>query len=303
MVFEKSSECTQEVYLGYAPASYFVIGVVEVLFSSFLAIVMFKRSFFPSLSRSQYVSYILPIYVSTVVPLLVVCFLIGIHSVIGIYVTNTYLLIAKWFVLRFISESLSIFFMHVGIGLGSALNSLRWGFLWASFNAMVEVIIFSVFGLDGLLISSLLVLCGLFTAYCSFLFIPLERLHRRPALYRYSIANIFLLLYQIVAVVAYMSSTDNSAASCSIEMNFSICEFLQVCAVLYAFYRDSKFWQGLYVDAKANLNEPLLGIWDMNREAVNLVTDSVIQLERKVVNIIPFSQLKVDTRLENVLIY
>ena len=296
MVFEKSSECTQELYLGYAPASYFVIGVIEVLFSSFLSVIMFKRSYFPSLSRSRYVSYILPIYVSTVVPLLVVCFLIGVHSIVGIYVTNTYLLITKWFVLRFISESLSIFFMHVGIGLGSALNSLRWGFLWAFCNAMLEVIIYSVFGLDGLLISTLVILCELLIAYSFFLLIPLERLHRRPALHRYSIVNVVVLLYQIAAVVGYMSSTDNSAASCSIEMNFSVSEFLQVCAVLYAFYRDSKFWQGLYVDARANLNEPLLGIWDMNREAVNLVTDSVIQLERKVVNIIPFSQLKVDTR-------
>lgn len=295
-MFEKSSQCTQEVYLGYAPASYFVIGVFEVLFSTFVAIIMFKRSYFPSLSRSQYVSYILPIYVSTVVPLLFVCFLIGVHSIVGIYVTNTYLLIAKWYVLRFLSESLSIFFMHVGIGLGSALNSLRWGLLWTSLNVLIEVVVFAVFGLDGLLISSLVIILELLFTYCSFLLIPLEKLHRRPALYRYSIANIVLLVYQGAAVIGYMSSTDNSAASCSIEMNFSICEFLQVLAILYAFYRDSKFWQGLYVDAKANLNEPLLGIWDMNREAVNLVTDSVIQLERKVVNIIPFSQLKVDTR-------
>lgn len=50
------------------------------------------------------------------------------------------------------------------------------------------------------------------------------------------------------------------------------------------------------MNASTNLNEPLLGIWDMNREAVNMVTQSVFHLERKVVPIIPFSQLKVDTR-------
>ena len=56
------------------------------------------------------------------------------------------------------------------------------------------------------------------------------------------------------------------------------------------------FYIGLYVSATENLNEPLLGVWDMNREAVNMVTQSVMQLERKVVPIIPFAQLKVDTR-------
>ncbi len=215
---------------------------------------------------------------------------------VGIYLTNTYLLIAKWFALRFVADSLSLFFMHVGIGLASALNSLRWGLVWSFLNSLVEIIVYAIFGLDGLLVGTLVILSELLVVYILLLIIPLETLHRRPALYRYSIANIMLLLYQIAAVIGYMASPDNSAASCSIEMNFSICEFLQVFAVLYAFYRDSKFWQGLYVDSKANLNEPLLGIWDMNREAVNLVTDSVIQLERKVVNIIPFSQLKVDTR-------
>lgn len=52
---------------------------------------------------------------------------------------------------------------------------------------------------------------------------------------------------------------------------------------------------GLYKSHDINLNEPLLGIWDMNRRDVDLVAESVIHLERKVVTIIPFSHLRVDT--------
>jgi hypothetical protein len=296
MVFVKSSQCTEEVYVGYAPLSYFIIGSVEVVFSGLLTIVLFKRKYFPSLSRSSYVSYILPLYVSLVVPLLLTCFLVGLHSILGVYLTNIYLLIFKWFLLRSVSESLSLFFLHAGIGVHSAIQSLSRGFLWTAMHAAAEAAVYAIFGLDGVLFVSIAILIELLLFYGAMMVIPMEKLPRRPALQRYALLCILLLLYQLAAVSSFAFGPQGADASCLIENNFLVCEFLQVLALLYAFYTDSKFWQGLHVDAKNNLNEPLLGIWDMNRDAVNLVTDSVIQLEREA-NIIPFNRLRVDTRL------
>jgi tRNA A-37 threonylcarbamoyl transferase component Bud32 len=59
---------------------------------------------------------------------------------------------------------------------------------------------------------------------------------------------------------------------------------------------DSMFWQGLYKSNDANLNQPLLGIWDgMGRQTLAAVTDCVNLFEMKVINIIPFNYLTIDT--------
>eukprot|EP01038_Epipyxis_sp_PR26KG_P004245 gene4245-6024_t len=55
------------------------------------------------------------------------------------------------------------------------------------------------------------------------------------------------------------------------------------------------FWQGLYEDSRNNLNQPLLGIWSMNRSTVLCVTETITQLQQQVVKIVPFSKLVVDT--------
>lgn len=297
MAFSKESECSQEIEIGYAPLSYFIVGIIEVLFSAFLAIVLFKRNYFPTLSRSEYFSYILPIYVSLVVPLLGLCFVIGVHAIIGIFVTNKFLLVLKWFVLRACCESLSLFFMNVGIGFSSARISVLRGMMWAGINCLAVIVAFIALGFDAMIIATLVVVGELIVFYSSLLVIPLEMLHRRPALYKYATLNLCLLIYQLGAVIAYLTLPDTVTDACSVEMNYSISEFLQVVTILYAFFEDSKFWQGFHSDSRSNLNQPLLGIWDMNNEAVNLVADSVLQLERKVVNIIPFSQLRVDTSM------
>lgn len=295
MKFAKSSECTDEIHIGYSPITYFVVGVAELVWCLSLAVILFQRNYFPSISRSSYVSYILPIYLSFVTPLLFTCFVIGAHSVVGLFVTNIYLLIGKWFVLRCISESICAFLMHVGIGFRSAFDSLYYGVAWSFFNAGVVAIAYTVWDVDGLVVASVVLLSALLVFYLSMLCIPIERLHRRPALYPFAVVNCFILVCQLGSVLSFMLGPDDNANNCSIESSFSVCEFLLTMNVFHAFYRDSLFWQGLYVDSKANLNEPLLGVWDMNHEAVNLVTHSVIELERNV-TIIPFAKLRVDTR-------
>lgn len=55
--------------------------------------------------------------------------------------------------------------------------------------------------------------------------------------------------------------------------------------------------QGLYVNSRTNLNEPLLGIWNMNALVINSMTTTINNLEKQIVPMIPFSKLTVDTRL------
>eukprot|EP01035_Chromulina_nebulosa_P017311 gene17311-22852_t len=56
------------------------------------------------------------------------------------------------------------------------------------------------------------------------------------------------------------------------------------------------FWQGLYrINESNGLNQPLMGVWEMGRDTIKYVADTINQLERLVVPIIPFTQLKVDT--------
>ena len=53
---------------------------------------------------------------------------------------------------------------------------------------------------------------------------------------------------------------------------------------------------GLFVRGTANLNEPLLGMWDMGRDTMDVVAQSIADLEQEIVPIIPFGKLFLDNR-------
>lgn len=241
---ESSSECTQEQFLGYAPASYFVMGLIEVAMSVFIALIFFKRSCFPSLSRSKVVTYVLPVYISVVIPLNVICFLIGVQSALGVYTTSKILLTIKWTIIRWLTESLSIFLMHPGIGVYSARNSVFRGMLWSFSHGFLVLLSFYLGGFNVMLKIIILILIELLICYLALALIPLTRLHRRPALIRYAACSAFIIVYQFLVVVTYIISQRNEDAACVVEMSFSICEFMQICVILMAFVEDSQFWQG-----------------------------------------------------------
>ena len=52
---------------------------------------------------------------------------------------------------------------------------------------------------------------------------------------------------------------------------------------------------GLYSDERMNLNKPLLGVWNIDRDTVRLLVTSFNHLEKKVVTVLPFNKLVVDT--------
>lgn len=51
-----------------------------------------------------------------------------------------------------------------------------------------------------------------------------------------------------------------------------------------------------------NLNQPLLGVWELGRETIGVVGDTIADLEQRTVPIIPFGVLRIDTRLTSPLI-
>lgn len=44
------------------------------------------------------------------------------------------------------------------------------------------------------------------------------------------------------------------------------------------------------------INEPLLGMWELGRETVSAVAETILSLEKQVVPIIPFGNIKIDSR-------
>jgi hypothetical protein len=242
--FGATDACKSHTSIGYSTPSFFAIGVVEVFFSTCMTIIMFKRNCFPSISSANFVNYFLPIYLSIVVPLVIFCFLIGADSIIGITPTSDFVLLTKWFILRFFAESLSLFFLHPGIGLGSVRRSLFFGALWSLFHLLLVYLVHELAGYKALLLCAAMLTTELFLYYLALLTLPAQLLPRRPAIKSYAVGNLALLIYQLACILAYLLSDESTGADCAALICYSLSEFLQICCILYAFGQDSKFWQG-----------------------------------------------------------
>lgn len=287
--------CSHEIVVGNVPLSYFVVGLVEVIFCLALLASVSNRL----LCRlwqpwAVLVSYMLPIYISSVVFLILAMLFVGVMSLFGALTDNRYFAMAKWFVIRSLSESLSVFLLHPGIGVASARRSLLMGTLWTAATFAVIVLLYLTLGFKLLIVGACVALLLLIVLYFTVLLAPSKLLPRRPALNSFALLTACSLAFQLLCLLVYAGS-QSSAAACTVEISLETMEFLQIVFILLAFALDSRFWQGLYSDRAGGLNQPLLGIWDMDRTLVNVVTSSVIQLERKVVTIIPFSALRLDT--------
>ena len=71
------------------------------------------------------------------------------------------------------------------------------------------------------------------------------------------ILGLLLLYYQHKAGVA-----------CIAESIFAMWDLFIPLIVFRTLVQDSQFWQGLYTQTKSNLNEPLLGMWEMGRDTI-----------------------------------
>jgi hypothetical protein len=245
MPLGKSSECSNEHHIGYSPISYFTIGILEISFNLLVVIVIFRKQWLSWFSQTAYVSFILPIYLTAVVVVLLFGFLIGIDGVIGIYPSSFIFYVVKWFVLRAITDSLTVFFAHPGIGLLSLRRSLMFGCGASAVCAIIILFSFYAIPFKDFIIVPIIILALFVAFHAAMVLLPSKYMHRRPAVKTFSFLNALLLSAQIsVVILLEFFGKRNVDAECAVEMVFAISEFLQLIVIINAFADDSMFWQG-----------------------------------------------------------
>lgn len=241
---DSNAQCAGEVMIGFSPLSYFIIGCIEIAICSFLALVIIKRNFLPSVNQATRINFLLPVYLTVVIFLVSLGILMGADRIIGIYPTNVVLTIGRWFILRSCTEGLSIFFRQAGIGFSSVKMSIVLGTIWSLIDSLILLAGLLIFGFDVFVYLCIVVGMGLMTYYCIMWLAPYELFHRRPAATSFALLNVLILIAQIATIVSYLVGDKRSNSSCAIELMFSIAEFVQLAIMLYAFLLDSMFWQG-----------------------------------------------------------
>ena len=241
---DSNAQCAGEVMIGFSPLSYFIIGCIEIAICSFLALVIVKRNFLPSVNQATRINFLLPVYLTVVIFLVSLGILMGADRIIGIYPTNVVLTIGRWFILRSCTEGLSIFFRQAGIGFSSVKMSIVLGTIWSLIDSLILLAGLLIFGFDVFVYLCIVVGMGLMTYYCIMWLAPYELFHRRPAATSFALLNVLILIAQIATIVSYLAGDKRSNSSCAIELMFSIAEFVQLAIMLYAFLLDSMFWQG-----------------------------------------------------------
>ncbi|RYG95249.1 hypothetical protein EON65_56275, partial [archaeon] len=286
----------------------FVIGVIEIVTSCFILLSIANRSlvkvwkpFFAPLP-----TLMLPLYVSAVITLLLAMLVMGIINLLGLQTDRKYFMMFKWFIIRFTSEYLSVFLLQTGIGLQSLYTSGVVAGLVTITYTLIVVMCFIFLGFRALLVTSCLALAGCICVYIGTLLLPSHILSRRPAYNPYTFSTTCILVIQLITLALYTHTVfkrhdpteldTNDTVSVLLVCAFNLSEYVQVLLLFCAFYLDSRFWQGLYIDyTHTQLNSIIQGIWTMDTSLVNVVTDSVAQLEQGVVPLIPFNKLRIHT--------
>lgn len=199
----------------------------------------------------------------------------------------------KWFVNRFLTDGLAIFLMHNGVGMTAVEFSAVTAFVWASLSAMIPYLIYLHYGMDSFYCAQIIVLSIMGVFYLMNWLAPAANLHRRPALILMSRYYSFVFSLMLSATLILLFQGDHSG--CAVNVLLGLGELMMPLLIFRTIYHDSLFWQGLFVRGTANLNEPLLGMWDMGRDTMDIVAQSISDLEQEIVPIIPFGMLLLDT--------
>lgn len=112
---------------------------------------------------------------------------------------------------------------------------------------------------------------------------------------RFYICLITVLI--IVMLLLLKLDNNNTHLICISEIVLLLLDLIQPFVMFRALQQDSLYWQGLYDRTPNAINSPLLGIWDLGRETIGMVTESITDLEQKIVKIIPYGAITLDTRL------
>jgi hypothetical protein len=199
----------------------------------------------------------------------------------------------KWFANRFLTEGLSIFLMHNGVGKHAVTFSITVAALWSSVSAVVPYYIYIEYGVSSFYVTQMVILSIMGVFYFANWLAPAEKLHRRPALI--SLARFYAIVYLLMLTATLILYFNSETSGCAVNGLLSLGEIMIPLLVYRTIYHDSLFWQGLFVRGTDNLNDPLIGMWDLDRETVTVVAQSISDLEKEIVPIIPFGMLFLDT--------
>jgi len=290
--------------VGNASLSSFIFGLFVVIYITILFIIIRKNYLLTHNTRFN--AFFLPIYNYPVIFVMFISFIIGIVNIIGDenyqlkYLLYFYTL--KWFVYQICQITLMIFFLYQGIGLNVIKKSFLISILW---SLITTIIIISLIGmnfndeeydnLDNIIISYIVFISVISIFQIIVWLSPQKSLYRRPA--AIFIAQAFLLvnIISFILLVSIFATEENKNSICGLKIYTKLLDFIEPLIFLRSMNLDSMFWQGLYASEEANLNQPLLGIWEMGRQTLTAVSDCVNLFEKKVINIIPFNYLTLDT--------
>ena len=299
---DKRSDCLNNSSIGGSfPIISFVIGIIEVLCMILIVVLYRFEHFFSSFCVNTFigvktgVNIILPIYFLLVVYAILLGVYLGITNIFGVNISSVGADTVKWIIMRIGIEGLSFFFLHNGISHRAYRNAFLGGLIWSVFSGILPIIIYSQNNqnFNHYVITTIVFLIIIVIFYLITWLIPQRILHRRPALIRFAFFNVILITISLIYYMLLLF--DFNPKSCGVIAFTEFVDFFQPFIILYALRQDSLFWQGLYEVPDSNLNVPLLGVWEMGRETIGMVADSINQLERRIVPIIPFGQLRVDT--------
>lgn len=295
MTFE-GYNCANSSKVGETPLAYFAVGIIELCFLLLLyGMIKRSRNLASRGVRLAANLLVLPIYQNVLEYILFVGALVCVINIFNIHPTNIYVVCGKWFLYRTVAEGLAVFLMHNGVGSRALYNSLLAGVSWGALSSVLPTIVFVFGGFQNYAIVVIVMSVLLLIFYIVNWLSPRRYLHRRPAMRTY--AQFYTLtLICLIVVMLLLVLNPSRPGSCYAEMVLLFLDLLQPFVMFYALQEDSLYWQGLYGQDPNGLNSPLLGIWDLGRETIGLVTDSIATLEKKVVTVIPFGTISLDTR-------
>jgi hypothetical protein len=220
-------------------------------------------------------------------------FLIGIEYIFDVYRNSIYTKQLRFFLFHCCSEGVAILLLHQSLGYRAIRTSIFFGIIWGALGAVIPGIIFCLYGFENYMKILFCVYGILFSFYSLCLFLPSKYLHRRPALVDYS--KFYFVSNALMIFMIAMSNQYCDQTICYVQVFNALIGFLNPFIIVYSLLQDSLFWQGLYSSKiTSELNQPLLGIWELNPITIMTLTESMNQLEKKVVPLIPFTLLRLD---------
>lgn len=232
--------------IGKSPLLFFISGILLILVQLLLLATLKGSRYLASRGdRRASSALVLPIYYLTVLYMVGFGILVGILHIVGELSDSVQAITLKWFIYRVCAESLSIFLMHSGVGYYPLMRSLAIGSSWAFISSFVPFVVFTIFGLQAYLITSITLLVILFCFYFTIAFAPAKYINRRPAIFPYAYfycCGIMLLLGAHIFILE-----DYEHSGCIVQAIEAFGDLIQPLVMYKAMYDDSLFWQGILI--------------------------------------------------------